>query len=106
MKKNKYWIILTFLFVILILIEFFAPKNIDWSSSFSIKDKIPYVNYLLYNELNQIFTENKIIVNSSDFYKYLNSNNYTNTNLIIINYQFLIDECVRTHIKYVTKHTL
>ncbi|MBN2166402.1 MAG: DUF4350 domain-containing protein [Marinilabiliaceae bacterium] len=87
MRKNKAIIsavsVGILLFALLVII---TPKPIDWSLSFSKKDKIPYGNSILYNLLPVLFPNNKII----DCHTPLSEldNNIDIANYIIINQTF------------------
>jgi hypothetical protein len=52
---RKYALCLGVLFAALVLIEYNRPKPIDWSQTFSNKDKIPYGTYVLYELLPDLF---------------------------------------------------
>jgi hypothetical protein len=54
-KDRKYIIILILTLSAFTFIEWLKPKPIDWSHSYSSKDKIPYGNYVLYSNLASIF---------------------------------------------------
>ena len=55
-----YIILLLLLFVGAIAIEFSKPKPINWSRTYNEKHKIPYGTFVLYNELENLFPNNKI----------------------------------------------
>jgi len=61
MKQHRIYIIILFSTIIgFILVEIYKPKPIDWTPTFSNKDKIPYGCELLYKVLPNIFPNQKI----------------------------------------------
>ena len=59
MRKSeiKYLVVLCVLFVGLVLFEVYKPKPVDWTQTFSNKDKIPYGTYVLYSMMENLFPE-------------------------------------------------
>lgn len=55
-KSGKYIIILVSLLLLLVLVEYNAPKVVNWTATFERKDKIPFGTYVLYENLNKIFS--------------------------------------------------
>ena len=61
MKQHRIHLILLFSTIIgFILVEIYKPKPIDWTLTFSNKDKIPYGCELLYKVLPNVFPNQKI----------------------------------------------
>ena len=61
MKQHRIYLILLFSTIIgFILVEIYKPKPIDWTPTFSNKDKIPYGCELLYKVLPNVFPNQKI----------------------------------------------
>ena len=61
MKQHRIHLILLFSTIIgFVLVEIYKPKPIDWSPTFSNKDKIPYGCELLYKVLPNVFPNQKI----------------------------------------------
>lgn len=61
MKQHRIYLIVLFITIIgFILIEIYKPKPVDWTPTFSNKDKIPYGCELLYKVLPNIFPNQKI----------------------------------------------
>lgn len=61
-KKNKYYIIIGFFIVAIWFIEQGKPKPINWFESYSMYDKIPYGNKILFEELPSIFSSDIQVV--------------------------------------------
>ncbi len=62
MKQHRiYLIILLSTIIGFILVEIYKPKPIDWTPTFSNKDKIPYGCELLYKVLPNVFPNQKIL---------------------------------------------
>lgn len=68
--KNKYYIILALTFGIMVYLEYSKPKPIDWTQTYSEKDKIPYGTYVLRKELKAAFPEKGIIQNNKSYYQF------------------------------------
>ncbi|MGB1243565.1 MAG: DUF4350 domain-containing protein, partial [Chitinophagales bacterium] len=95
MKENRKLNFLVFsLMVLLICLEIFKPQPIDWSSTFSKDDKIPYGNFLLYDLLDQIFPSKTIEPIYQPIYNQLKDNNLiaNKSNYIFINQRFNLEE--------------
>ena len=61
MKQHRIYLILLLSTIIgFILVEIYKPKPIDWTPTFSNKDKIPYGCELLYKVLPNVFPNQKI----------------------------------------------
>ncbi|WP_347159466.1 DUF4350 domain-containing protein [Pontibacter chitinilyticus] len=52
---RRYIVLILLLFSGLVLLEYFRPKPVDWSQTYSRKDKIPYGTYALYELLPGLF---------------------------------------------------
>ncbi|WP_192822136.1 DUF4350 domain-containing protein [Rufibacter sp. LB8] len=56
MKQYKtYALVLGLLFTVLVVVEYYRPKPIDWNVTFINKDKIPYGTNVLYQLLPELF---------------------------------------------------
>lgn len=61
MRKEKLlYIILGVLFITYVVVEYYSPKPLDWSVTFSQNDKNPYGGYILYDRLDDFFSEKAI----------------------------------------------
>ncbi len=85
-KRNLIYItILILLFSLYVLFEFMTPKPINWTPSFSEKDKIPYGCFVLKKTIPDLFKNQQIEDNTNSFcLSFSKENNKTNSNLIII----------------------
>jgi hypothetical protein len=89
--NKKYSIILAVCFTALIVLQFFTPKPIDWSFSYTKSAKIPFGTYALYSMLPAIFPLQNIAVSEFPLYNTLNRFNFQNHNYILINNVFKPD---------------
>lgn len=89
LKKNKIYIaFLIVCFSALIFIQYNMPKPLDWSPTFSQKDKIPYGTYALYKLLPDIFPGADISVSNKPAYNIINEDSYSGKSLILLSYYF------------------
>lgn len=68
MLKNKTIIILIIGLIILVFVEYSAPKPIAWKATYKKTDKIPFGTYLLWDLLPEIFPEQEITENRTSWY--------------------------------------
>jgi len=71
LRTNLPYIILVLLVIGMVFIEMSKPKPINWNPTFSKDDKIPYGNYVLYNQLNDLFPEQTTKVIQQPIYNQL-----------------------------------
>jgi len=90
MRINKVYIILFALFAALVSFEYFAPKEPDWSLSFSKEDKIPFGDYVLYHLLEDAFPNAQIKVNEKSIYNFTDKIDYKNCSFIFNTDEFKI----------------
>jgi hypothetical protein len=64
----KYYLFLIIGILLLVVLEYFKPQPVDWSKTFSSKDKIPFGTEALYRMLPDMFPENSIDRNEKSFY--------------------------------------
>jgi hypothetical protein len=93
--QKKYGILLALLFTILVLVEYFTPKPINWERTFSNKDKIPYGTYLLYELLPDIFPDQDIDAVRQPIANQLENLREDKSNYVFINENFEIDSLDR-----------
>lgn len=81
MKKHRLYLLILFSTVLgFVLVEIYKPKPINWTQTYSSKDKIPYGCELLYKLLPQVFRNQQIsdskvpIYHKSDEWKNRKSN--------------------------------
>lgn len=86
--NRKYFFILGFCFLGLILLQIFAPKPLNWNPSFMKKDKIPFGTSALYNALPAIFPGQTIQSEQFPIYNVLNDTKFQHCNYIIVNDAF------------------
>jgi hypothetical protein len=91
-RKIIYIAGVSFLFVIIILVEVFSPKEPDWSMSFSRYSKEPYGNYLLYNFMKTLFPQKKITTLHDPLYVSLKDKKYKYYNYFLLNDKCVFDE--------------
>lgn len=61
MRKEKVlYIILGILFVTYVVVEYYKPKPLDWTVTFSEKDKNPFGGFILYDRLEDFYADKKI----------------------------------------------
>lgn len=72
-KLQIYIAFLVFLIATVVIIDIYSPKPIDWSPSFSLKDKIPFGMYVFDQEINSLLKGQKIQKFNSTPYEYLDS---------------------------------
>ena len=88
MDKRSKIIIGIFVLVVLgiIITEVTKPKPINWKSSYTAKDKIPFGGYVLFNELEELFPNSDITkVEESLFYVMEERDTALTTNYLLIN---------------------
>ncbi|MGE5805270.1 MAG: DUF4350 domain-containing protein [Ignavibacteria bacterium] len=92
MKYSRYFFVLGFTILLLVIFKISSPKEIDWSLSFSNEDKIPNGSYILYRILPEIFPENKITPVYYPAYNNLYELEHRNSGYIFLNDEFSPDE--------------
>src|SRR5579862_3423064 len=79
-----YLIVGTVLVVIYIVAQLNRPKVIDWSPSFSDKEKAPFGTYILYNRLKDAFPDSKVIPYRKPVYSAIADDPQRNSSYLII----------------------
>ncbi len=87
-KKNKHIIFLIVTFLLLVAVEYFAPKELDWTPTFRRNDKIPYGCYIMHDILPHVFPSNNVEVNVSTLYQLSKRDSLNKVNFIFINSSF------------------
>ncbi len=91
LKKTTYFFIITGLFVLLIIIEHYAPEPVNWNYYFSASKKDPYGCKILRDMLPVSFNDHEILTNDESLYPNITTQKSTNTsNFMIITNQFNI----------------
>ena len=92
-KKNlKFLIPIVITLIVITVIKFAQPEEIDWSTSFSRDDKIPYGGYVIYDIAPKLFPENEFFVKEFPIYNILKDQYYYSTNYVFINNYFSPDK--------------
>lgn len=99
MKRYFPYILLVGMLILISVIELNKPQPIDWRTTYSRYDKIPYGNYILYDVLNDLFPESKIETVHQPIYNQL-SNDYFSykswedkfSNYLFVNERFRLTE--------------
>jgi len=93
LKENRLFIIIFILsLVCYVVIENMAPKEIDWSNSFSKDDTIPHGSYIIYDLLPTLFPGQEIISVRNSSYKILKNNKDKKINYIFISNSIKFDK--------------
>jgi hypothetical protein len=87
---RRYIALIVLLFGSLILLEYFRPKPVDWTPSFSQKDKIPYGTYALYELLPGMFPGKEVSMVREPIYNQLQDSTMSG-NYVFVNRQFEAD---------------
>lgn len=88
---TKFMIFFALVFVVMVLVELFHPKPIDWRQSYSKDDKIPYGNYALYEVLPAIFPRSTIEWSDEPIYNHLKGKNLHGATYIVVARSFYQD---------------
>lgn len=82
-KERSLYILLVILFITYVVVEYYSPKPIDWTITYSQKDKNPFGSYILYERLDDIFPRKSIsfqtlpeVINSEEHIFILSTNMY------------------------------
>ena len=89
-QEYKYGLYLLGALLLLVLVEYFAPKPVDWSFTLMRRDKIPYGTYVLDAVLSDVFPNQTINRSHSTLYE-LEAEMPTKTNVLIVTEQFAPD---------------
>jgi hypothetical protein len=93
MKGYKAYIFsVSLLLILYIVAQYNKPKPIDWTQTFSNKDKIPFGTYVVYNRLNDIFPKASIRVTRDPLYNVIVDQKTKNSTYLIICKTFKINE--------------
>src|SRR5690625_3883403 len=90
LKSYKFFIgFLLFLLAVLIYFETSAPPPVNWQKTYSIKDKIPYGNYIFYQHLKNQSKDLKLVEKSP--YELMKNDSITGS-YIFINQNLVLGE--------------
>ncbi|WP_025740110.1 DUF4350 domain-containing protein [Aquimarina pacifica] len=77
----------------IIITELVRPKPINWNSSYTSTDKIPFGSYILYEELKDWNDNKKVQLVSKNPYEFLKDSSYaTNSAYLLINSEIDLDK--------------
>jgi hypothetical protein len=80
-KKNlKFLIPITITIVLLTIIKIAEPEEVDWTKSFSRKDKIPFGGYVIYDLAQSLFPD-KSCSKELSIYNILKDNYYSSVRM-------------------------
>lgn len=79
-----YIIVLSVLIIGYLVAQYNRPKAIDWSETYSSRDKIPFGTYITYNRLNDIFPGAKVQTFREPIYNVVNDHGITHATYLII----------------------
>lgn len=92
-REKKYVAVLAACVVFLFLLEWFMPKQLDWTPTYSRHDKIPYGTYLIYEELPAIFPGQQISPLTQTLYEYYQEDSLrSGQNFVVITGSFTPDK--------------
>lgn len=92
MKSKKHIIFFILISVAFVAYEYFRPKPIDWSETYSQDDKIPYGTYILNDILQDIFPEMNINENTESLYMHFKQHKHERTNYLSVTKNYDIDK--------------
>jgi len=85
MKSLKLYLIIGgILLAIYIIAQLNRPKTVDWSESFSDKEKTPFGTYIVYNRLKDIFPKSRVMPYRHPVYSVIAEDSIKNSSYIII----------------------
>jgi hypothetical protein len=85
MKSLKLYLIVgVILLAVYIIAQLNRPKTVDWSESFSDKEKIPFGTYIVYNRLKDIFPKSQIMPYRQPVYSVIAEDSIKNASYIMI----------------------
>ncbi len=85
MKSLKLYLIVgAVLLAIYIIAQLNRPKTVDWSESFSDKEKMPFGTYIVYNRLKDIFPKSRVMPYRQPVYSVIAEDSIKNSSYIII----------------------
>lgn len=87
---RRYIAFVLLLFGVLVLLDYFRPNPVDWTRSFSNKDKIPFGTYALYELLPDIFENETVELVRQPVFNHLQDTTRTG-NYIFISQSFMTD---------------
>ena len=90
-KINKTVLFFLLFVFALVIIQFMKDDPTDWRYSFSVRDKIPFGGYILFELMGNFFPDQHIQILEKTKYESYDSLEYSGSNHIIINRSFIPD---------------
>ena len=105
MKSLKLYLIIGgVLLAVYIIAQLNRPKTVDWSESFSDKEKTPFGTYIVYNRLKDIFPKSRVMAYRQPVYSVIAEDSIKNSSYIIICPEFELTKADYDQlVKYVKK---
>lgn len=91
-KDLKYYIFIVLILILISVFELMKPKQIDWRFTLEQKDKIPYGTHVLFNTINDIFPEKKMVINKKTTWEFTKEEDESEKNYIYISNSFQPDK--------------
>jgi hypothetical protein len=82
MKKAVPFLLLGMLVLFVVLIQVYAPRNINWKETFEKKDKNPFGDFILYGFMKDLFPNKKIEVKDRTIYETIGYYDYATSKYI------------------------
>ena len=99
MKRYFPYILLAGMLILISVIELNKPKPVNWKTTYSRYDKIPYGNYIIYDVLDNLFPESEIETIHQPIYNQLSEKFYLDdisgyrlSNYLFVNEKFRLTE--------------
>ena len=81
MRKDRIYIgFLVFAILLYVLVEIMKPKPIDWSNDFTRTASIPYGTEILFDEINTLFPDSEIQINTRTLYEFYDNEEFSPRN--------------------------
>ena len=90
-NKNFLFILMGILFVLLVILQHYAPKRMSWDLNLKSSAKTPYGGFVMRHILPEIFPDAEVGNNSLSFYEGLNKYNDSRYDLIVLTPHFSPD---------------
>jgi hypothetical protein len=74
-----------------VIVEILKPKPVDWSDDFTSTSSIPYGTEILYNQLNTLFPDSDIKMNTRTLYEFYDIEDLSQRNWVFINDNIVLD---------------
>lgn len=92
-KQGKIYVIITVIAIIAIVIfESAKPQKLNWFQSYAKQHKIPYGTYVFHDQLERMFSEDRVIDIERPPYEYLRTNDSISGTYMFINNSIQFDD--------------